>query len=145
MTGEQSYDDLRAEPARPVPQLQDPEKLAVLLYTSGTSGLPRAAMLTHRALLANVEQVAQVEPPMMHGDDVVLCVLPLFHVYGLNAVLGGDAPAPGQAGARRAVRPARDADADRRRGVQRGPGRAAGLRLLAGRGRTSRSTSARSG
>jgi long-chain acyl-CoA synthetase len=33
--------------------------------------------------------VAAVEPPMMHGDDVVLGVLPLFHVYGLNAVLGG--------------------------------------------------------
>ncbi|RYJ03623.1 MAG: AMP-dependent synthetase, partial [Actinomycetales bacterium] len=45
--------------------------------------------LTHRALLANLEQVADVEPPMMHGDDVVLGVLPLFHVYGLNAVLGG--------------------------------------------------------
>ena len=60
-----------------------------LLYTSGTSGRPRAAMLTHRALLANIEQVAAVEPPMIHGDDVVLGVLPLFHVYGLNAVLGG--------------------------------------------------------
>ena len=46
-------------------------------------------MLSHRALLANIEQVAAVEPPMMHGDDVVLGVLPLFHVYGLNAVLGG--------------------------------------------------------
>ncbi len=72
-----------------MPPLQDPEKLAALLYTSGTSGRPRAAMLTHRALLANIEQVAQVEPPMIHGDDVVLGVLPLFHVYGLNAVLGG--------------------------------------------------------
>lgn len=89
VVGEPSYDELLAEAARPTPPLQDPEKLAVLLYTSGTSGLPRAAMLTHRALLANVEQVAQVEPQMMHGDDVVLCVLPLFHVYGLNAVLGG--------------------------------------------------------
>jgi long-chain acyl-CoA synthetase len=59
-----------------------------LLYTSGTSGRPRAAMLTHRALLANIEQVAAVQPPMIHGDDVVLGVLPLFHVYGLNAVLG---------------------------------------------------------
>jgi long-chain acyl-CoA synthetase len=88
VVGEASYDDLRAAPARPVPPLQDPEKLAALLYTSGTSGLPRAAMLTHRALLANVEQCAQVEPPMIHGDDVVLGVLPLFHVYGLNAVLG---------------------------------------------------------
>ncbi|GAB3195512.1 long-chain fatty acid--CoA ligase [Nocardioides hungaricus] len=89
VVGEASYDELRAQPARPVPPLQDPEKLAALLYTSGTSGRPRAAMLTHRALLANLEQVAAVEPPMMHGDDVVLGVLPLFHVYGLNAVLGG--------------------------------------------------------
>ncbi len=46
-------------------------------------------MLSHRALLANIDQVAAVDPPMMHGDDVVLGVLPLFHVYGLNAVLGG--------------------------------------------------------
>ena len=83
------FDDLRADVVRPVPPLPDPEKLAALLYTSGTSGVPRAAMLTHRAMLANIEQVAAVEPPMMHGDDVVLGVLPLFHVYGLNAVLGG--------------------------------------------------------
>ena len=87
--GEGSFDDLRAGPRRPAPPLQDPEKLAALLYTSGTSGRPRAAMLTHRALLANVEQVAQVQPQMIHADDVVLGVLPLFHVYGLNAVLGG--------------------------------------------------------
>ncbi len=87
--GELSHDDLRSDVVRPVPPLPDPEKLAALLYTSGTSGRPRAAMLSHRALLANIEQVAEVEPPMMHGDDVVLGVLPLFHVYGLNAVLGG--------------------------------------------------------
>ncbi|HEX5087717.1 MAG TPA: AMP-binding protein [Nocardioides sp.] len=86
--GERSYDELRAEAARAVPPLQDPERLAALLYTSGTSGRPRAAMLSHRALLANIEQVAAVDPPMIHGDDVVLGVLPLFHVYGLNAVLG---------------------------------------------------------
>ncbi|MCR1783601.1 AMP-binding protein [Nocardioides carbamazepini] len=86
---EGAYDDLRSETAVPVPPLLDPEKLAVLLYTSGTSGRPRAAMLTHRALLANVDQVAAVRPPMIHSDDVVLGVLPLFHVYGLGAVLGG--------------------------------------------------------
>ncbi len=86
---EQSYDVLRATDPRDVPPLRDPEKLAVLLYTSGTSGLPRAVMLTHRALIANIEQVAAVKPPMIHSDDVVLGVLPLFHVYGLNAVLGG--------------------------------------------------------
>lgn len=87
--GEMAFAALRADVVRPVPPLPDPEKLAALLYTSGTSSLPRAAMLSHRALLANLEQVAAVEPPMMHGDDVVLGVIPLFHVYGLNAVLGG--------------------------------------------------------
>jgi long-chain acyl-CoA synthetase len=87
--GEQAYDALRATASRPVPALPDPDKLACLLYTSGTSGRPRAAMLTHRALIANIEQAAAVQPPMIHGDDVVLGVLPLFHVYGLNAVLGG--------------------------------------------------------
>ncbi|WP_374454628.1 class I adenylate-forming enzyme family protein [Nocardioides sp.] len=87
--GEVAFEALRADVVRPVPPLPDPEKLAAILYTSGTSGRPRGAMLSHRALLANIEQVASVEPPMMHGDDVVLGVLPLFHVYGLNAVLGG--------------------------------------------------------
>ena len=88
-SGEQAYDDLRATAVQPIPAITDPERLAVLLYTSGTSGRPRGAMLTHRALLANIEQIAQVDPPMVVGDDVVLGVLPLFHVYGLNAVLGG--------------------------------------------------------
>jgi long-chain acyl-CoA synthetase len=85
---EQAYDALRAAAPVAVPPLPDPEKLACLLYTSGTSGRPRAAMLTHRALIANIDQAAVVEPPMIRGDDVVLGVLPLFHVYGLNAVLG---------------------------------------------------------
>jgi long-chain acyl-CoA synthetase len=86
--GERTYADLLAEPGRPLPPQQDDEALAALLYTSGTSGRPRGAMLSHRALLANVAQVAAVEPPMITADDVVLGVLPLFHVYGLNAVLG---------------------------------------------------------
>ena len=65
---------------------QDHEALAVLLYTAGTSGRPKAAMLTHRALLSHLEQIAPfgiVEP-----ETTILAVLPLFHVYGLNAVLG---------------------------------------------------------
>ncbi|MFT4289206.1 class I adenylate-forming enzyme family protein [Nocardioides sp.] len=88
LADERHYDDLRAESGGPLPPQTDPERLAVLLYTSGTSGRPRGAMLSHRALLANLAQVAAVEPPMIHPDDVVLGVLPLFHVYGLNAVLG---------------------------------------------------------
>src|SRR6478735_8728385 len=86
--GERGWDQLVATKGRQGPVRVDPESLAVLLYTSGTSGRPRAAMLSHRALLANIEQAARIEPPMITGDDVVLGVLPLFHVYGLNAVLG---------------------------------------------------------
>jgi long-chain acyl-CoA synthetase len=88
LPGETAYADLLTSPTVHLPASGDPDALAVLLYTSGTSGRPRAAMLTHRALTANIAQVAAVEPPMIHGDDVVLGVLPLFHVYGLNAVLG---------------------------------------------------------
>jgi long-chain acyl-CoA synthetase len=89
---ELDFDALRASEPRPLTARPDPETLASLLYTGSTTDLPRAAMLTHRALLANVEQTAAVRPadgrPMIGTDDVVLGVLPLFHVYGLNAVLG---------------------------------------------------------
>ena len=64
------------------------EELAVLMFTSGTSGRPRAAMLSHRALLANLDQCRRLEPAPMTQDDVVLLVLPLFHIYGLNTGLG---------------------------------------------------------
>ncbi len=70
-----------------LPQI-DPETLAVLLYTSGTSGDPRAAMLTHRALAANVKNLSELGEDRMGPDDVVLGVLPMFHAFGLNAVLG---------------------------------------------------------
>ncbi len=59
----------------------------MLLYTSGTAGSPKGAMLTHRALLANQGQVAAVDPPIINPDDVVLLALPLFHIFGLNAGL----------------------------------------------------------
>ena len=86
--GESTYEELVASAGTDAPVAVDPERLAVLLYTSGTSGRPRAAMLSHRALLANIDQASRIEPPMLTGDDVVFGVLPLFHVYGLNAVLG---------------------------------------------------------
>jgi len=88
LPGERSWDHLVAQHGAQIPLVRDPEALAALLYTSGTSGRPRGAMLSHRALLANIEQVAAIDPPMIGADDVVLGVLPLFHVYGLNAVLG---------------------------------------------------------
>jgi len=86
--GEHTYGALLAAEPAPIAAPHDPESLAVLLYTSGTSGRPRAAMLTHRALLTNIEQATATRIEATRADDVVLCVLPLFHVYGLNAVLG---------------------------------------------------------
>ncbi len=60
------------------------EDLAVLVYTSGTSGQPRGVMLSHRALLANLEQCAALRPAPMTPADRVLLALPLFHSYGLG-------------------------------------------------------------
>jgi long-chain acyl-CoA synthetase len=64
------------------------EELAVLLYTSGTSGRTKGAMLTARALLANLDQLAAVEPPLLTESDVLFVALPLTHIFGLNAGLG---------------------------------------------------------
>jgi long-chain acyl-CoA synthetase len=64
------------------------DDLAVLLYTSGTEGEPKGAMLSHRALMANQEQVGRITPPVVGPDDVILLSPPLFHAYGLNSGLG---------------------------------------------------------
>ena len=74
--------------SEPVERLDvDADHLAVLLFTSGTAGAPRAAMLTHGNLRANIAQSMSAEGHM-NGDDVVYCVLPVFHIFGLNVVLG---------------------------------------------------------
>ena len=71
------------EPSTPV------DALALLLFTAGTSGRPKGAMLTHGALRANTEMLLGLSTPAaVLPDDVVLLVLPLFHVYGLNTGLG---------------------------------------------------------
>ena len=66
----------------------DPAAISFLCYTSGTTGRPRGAMLPAAALRANQEQCLAMEPPVVREDDRVLLVLPLFHVYGLNAGFG---------------------------------------------------------
>lgn len=63
-----------------------PDAPAVYIFTSGTAGSPKAAVLTHRNLLANIEQVGAVEE--LRSSDVFYGVLPLFHIFGLNVVLG---------------------------------------------------------
>ena len=79
-------DLLEGEPAPLVERASD--DVSVLLFTSGTAGAPRPAMLTHGNLLANIEQILANPERPTGADEVVLAVLPLFHVYGLNATLG---------------------------------------------------------
>jgi long-chain acyl-CoA synthetase len=86
-----ALDELSDLAALPLSSPRDPEALAVLLYTAGTSGEPKAAMLSHRALLNHLRSVASFE--ILDRESVVLAMLPLFHVFGLNAVLGGWAAA----------------------------------------------------
>jgi long-chain acyl-CoA synthetase len=64
------------------------DDLAVLLFTSGTAGMPKAAMLSHGNLLANIDQVQSCPGLAIRADDIGLGVLPFFHVFGLNVVLG---------------------------------------------------------
>ena len=78
----------------PVATPRDPESLAVLAGTLGTSGNRKIVMLSHRALLANLAQVSGHE--VVSPDSVILGVLPFFHVYGLNAVLGSSLAAGAQ-------------------------------------------------
>lgn len=82
------WSELLSTPPAPDRPDRGGEDIAVLLYTSGTSGRPKGAMLSHRALLANLEQVPPRDPPVLTSRDVVLLVIPLFHIYGLNAGLG---------------------------------------------------------
>jgi long-chain acyl-CoA synthetase len=78
--------ELAPEPVAPVER--EPADVAVLLFTAGTAGAPKPAMLTHGSLLANLEQM-QAHPGLRVGPgDVALAVLPFFHVFGLNVVLG---------------------------------------------------------
>jgi len=62
--------------------------VAVLLFTSGTAGMPKAAMLSHGNLAANLHQVQSTPGLAIRPSDVALGVLPYFHVFGLNVVLG---------------------------------------------------------
>jgi long-chain acyl-CoA synthetase len=77
---------LDSEPTPAVDRADD--DLAVLIFTSGTAGSPKAAMLSHGNLLANLQQCQDHPGRSQNPDDVALGVLPFFHIFGLNVVLG---------------------------------------------------------
>ena len=81
--------DLDALTSEPVPRVERADDdVAVLLFTSGTAGAPKAAMLTHENLASNISQVLDHPGLRVTSSDVVLGALPFFHVFGLNVVLG---------------------------------------------------------
>jgi long-chain acyl-CoA synthetase len=85
--GAHVIDDLLA--TIPVPIVsRSRDDLAVLIFTSGTAGAPKAAMLTHGNLLSNLEQCQAHPGRAQTADDVAFAVLPFFHIFGLNVVLG---------------------------------------------------------
>jgi acyl-CoA synthetase (AMP-forming)/AMP-acid ligase II len=71
---------------RPAPEVTlDPAThMAALPYSSGTTGRPKGVRLSHRNLVANL---AQVEDHLVRRDDVVMAVLPFFHIYGMTVLL----------------------------------------------------------
>jgi long-chain acyl-CoA synthetase len=81
------FEDGLASPAQPIVDRAE-EDLAVLIFTSGTAGAPKAAMLTHGNLLANLRQCQDHPGRAQVADDVAFGVLPFFHIFGLNVVLG---------------------------------------------------------
>ena len=63
----------------------EPTDLAFLQYTGGTTGVPKAAMLTHRNMIANLQQVAAwIAPVVGTGGETFVTALPLYHVFALT-------------------------------------------------------------
>ncbi|KAL6851605.1 hypothetical protein ACP4OV_020169 [Aristida adscensionis] len=86
-----SFADLAAadEASLPEAAIDAASDVVALPYSSGTTGLPKGVMLSHRGLVTSVAQLVDGDNPNLHlrEDDVVLCVLPMFHIYSLHSIL----------------------------------------------------------
>lgn len=60
------------------------DDVALLIHTGGTTGVPKAAALTHANLMANVEESIAWVPVLHEGAEVFYCILPLFHAFGFT-------------------------------------------------------------
>lgn len=80
-----SYSDLmkRSHPRHPGAFVK-PEDIAVLLYTGGTTGLSKGAVLTHSNVVINVQQTISWLWTLVKKEEVFFCVLPFFHSYGMT-------------------------------------------------------------
>ncbi len=79
---------LRPTSARfPEARQNSQQTIAALPYSSGTTGMPKGVMLSHYNLVANVYQTIGPNATALSPDDVILCFLPLYHIYGLTVAL----------------------------------------------------------
>jgi long-chain acyl-CoA synthetase len=88
-TGNGNFSELLrpASASLPSPQQPSDQAIAALPYSSGTTGLPKGVMLSHFNLVANIYQIIGPDASAFVPEDMVLCFLPLYHIYGLNVVL----------------------------------------------------------
>jgi len=82
-----SMSQVLSAPSDPFDAGTGPDDVAVLQYTGGTTGVSKAAMLSHRALVANTLQCRAWFTNLRDGADVAMAVMPFFHVYGLTVVM----------------------------------------------------------
>ena len=73
-------------PPQPVAQVAAAE-VAGLIYTGGTTGLSKGAMLTHENLVSNVMQGASWFPDLQDGKEGIMCIIPFFHSYGMTVAM----------------------------------------------------------
>ncbi|HEY3208655.1 MAG TPA: long-chain fatty acid--CoA ligase [Actinomycetota bacterium] len=74
-------------PATPVADVDPTTDLAGLIYTGGTTGLSKGAMLTHANLVSNVMQSAAWFPDLRDGREAIMCIIPFFHAYGMTVAM----------------------------------------------------------
>jgi long-chain acyl-CoA synthetase len=88
-SGRYAFQDLlKKYPPKPPQVTIDPKKdLAALPYTGGTTGLPKAAMLTHRNMVALQAQLQAFWPIYEEGKETIVAFLPFFHIYGQVVVM----------------------------------------------------------
>jgi acyl-CoA synthetase (AMP-forming)/AMP-acid ligase II len=83
--GATALGDLLRSEATPPEVSIDPDDLVALPYSSGTTGLPKGVMLTHRMLIANVLQTGVLQD--VGEDETLIAVLPFFHIYGMTVIM----------------------------------------------------------